>query len=254
MNSHLRIPLLALVLAGALAAPAQAATYQEGKLGFTVSGSWVASGPASVDCSDKETGELRQVEYPVTERVTFTGRGSGRIGYRGIVGRSIFFNRIFARPKVTVSVSRTPGPPAGCELSSPADCGPRSLSGVANPKFEGPLRSSKPVKLQFDFARTKSSFRFSDPFERCPGPAAGPDWWASAMNPVGGDGYDFQAAALDVASPRTFYRKRRQTFSGSATKRYKGDPGRGVRPSSATLKMKVGVTRTVTKSQPAFGN
>ena len=218
---------------------------------FTVSGSWVASGSASADCTDPATGDSKLVSYPSTERVTFKGTSAGRISYRGLVGRSIFFERIGARPRVKVTVTRTATPPPGCRPDATPDCGTRTLTGVANPQFEGPFRRGRPVRLRFDFARTATSYRFADPFKSCALPGAGPDWWAAAMSPVGSD-FDFQAAALDVPSPKGFYAKRRRTFSGSATRRFKGDPGISQGPSTATLKMKVGVSRRVTKSQPAF--
>lgn len=247
MNSHLRIPLLALLLVGALAAPAQAATYQSGKLRFTVSGSWVHTGQNFVDCRNAE-GDLEPVKFAVTERVRVTGLSSGRIGYQGLVGRSIFFNRIYATPKVTVTVTRTAPRPA-CDDSREAwDCGSKTLRGVANPEFEGPFPFGTAVRLRFDFARTRSSFRFDDPFKTCPGPDNGPGWFAAAMTKATNP-FDWQAAALDVPSPKGFYRKRRQTFSGSVTKRYKGDAGRGQGDASATLKMKVGIRRGVSLSK-----
>ena len=246
--------LLAAVALLAVAPAADAATFQTGQVRFTVSGSWVNSGTATTSCDDPVTGDSKPVQYPAGERVTFKGTSAGRIGYRGLVGRSIFFERIRARPMVRVTVTRTATPPAGrCETDGKSDCGTRTLTGVANPEFEGPFRAGRPVKLSFDFARTATSYRFSDPFKACALPSSGPDWWAGAMSPAG-DGYDFQSAALDVPAPKGFYAKRRQTFSGSATRRYKGDPGVTQGPAKATLKMKVTVGRKVTKSQPAFGS
>lgn len=252
MNSHLRTTLLA--VAGLLAATpvADAATFQQGQMRFTVSGSWVASGVASADCDDPVTGD-RKVRFPAAERVTFKGTSAGRVGYRGLVGRSIFFERIGARPKVRITVTRSATPPAGCQLENRPDCGTRTLTGVANPEFEGPVRAGRPVKLRFDFARTATSYRLSDPFKGCPLPSAVQGWWAAAMSPVGDD-FDFQAAALDLPSPKGLYARRSRTFSGSATRRYKGDSGAGEGPATATLKLKVGVSRKVTKSQPAFGS
>ena len=245
---------LAVLLLLAVAPAADAATFQTGQMRFTVSGSWVNTGTATTSCDDPVTGDSKPVQYPAVERATFKGTSAGRIGYRGLVGRSIFFERIRARPKVKVTVTRRATPPAGrCETEGKPDCGTRTLAGVASPEFEGPFRAGRPVKLSFDFARTATSYRFSDPFKACALPSSGPDWWAGAMSPVG-DGYDFQSAALDVPATSGFYAKRRHTFSGSATRRYKGDPGVTEGPAKATLKMKVTVSRKVTKSQPAFGS
>ena len=252
MNSRLPVTLAAALALLAAAPAAHAATFQAGQMRFTVSGSWVSSGTATTSCDDPVTGDSKPIQYPSAERVTFKGTSAGRISYRGLVGKSIFFERIAARPRIRVKATRTATPPAGCKPEATPDCGTRTLTGVANPEFEGPVRPGRPVKLRFDFARTATSYRFADPFKGCALPAAGPDWWAAAMGPVGND-FDFQAAALDVPSPKGFYAKRRRTFSGSVTRRFKGDPGVTIGSSTATLKMKVSVSRRVTRSQPAFG-
>ena len=211
MNSRLPVTLAAVLALLAAAPAAHAATFQAGQMRFTVSGSWASSGTATTSCDDPVTGDSKPVQYPAGERVTFKGTSAGRISYRGLVGRSIFFERIGARPKIKVTVMRTATPPAGrCDTQGTPDCGTRTLTGVANPEFEGPFRAGRPVRLRFDFARTATSYRFADPFKACALPAAGPDWWASAMSPVG-NGFDFQAAALDVPSPRGFYAKCRRT-------------------------------------------
>jgi len=245
--------LLTAVLVLVVAPPAHAATFQEGRLKFTVSGSWVASGPTIVDCQDRSSGETTVLKPTITERVTFRSTSAGRVAYKGLVGRSIFFGRIGATPKVKLSVSRGPNPPANCSSSPAPDCGSRTLGGVANPEFEGPLRMGGKVGLGFDFAKSRTSFRFADPFRRCPEPGAGPGWFAAALG-NSGDAQGLQAAAIGNPSVKRLYGRRSQTFSGSATKRFKGDPGIGLGPSSATLKMKVTVSRKVTKSQPAFGS
>lgn len=254
MTSRLAASLAAALALLAVAPAAHAATFQTGQMRFTVSGSWVNTGTATTSCDDPVTGDSKPVQYPASERVTFKGTSAGRINYRGLVGRSIFFERIGARPRVKVTVTRTATPPAGrCETEGKPDCGTRTLTGVANPEFSGPVRAGRAVRLTFDFARTATSFRFSDPFKACALPSSGPDWWGGAMSPVG-DRFDFQSAALDVPAPKGFYSKRSRTFSGSATRRYKGDPGVTQGPATATLKMKVKVSRTGIRSQPAFGS
>jgi hypothetical protein len=243
--------LLTAVALLAVAPAAEAATFQEGSMKFTVSGSWVTSGPTIVDCQDRSSGETTTLKPTITERVTFRSTSAGRVAYKGLVGRSIFFGRIGATPKVKLSVSRGPNPPANCSSSPAPDCGPKALAGVANPEFEGPLRMGGKVDLRFDFAKSPKSFRFADPFRQCP--EARPGWFAAALG-NSGDAQGLQAAAIGNPSVKRLYGRRSQTFSGSATQRFKGDPGIGLGPSSATLKMKVKVTRKVTKSQPAFGS
>ena len=220
---------------------------------FTVSGTWLNSGSATADCADPPTGDSKLVPYPSTERVTFKGTSAGRLSYRGLVGRSIFFERIGARPKVKVTVTRTATPPAGCETDGTPDCGTRTLTGVANPEFEGPFRPGRPVKLRFDFARTSTSYRFSDPFNACALPSAGPGLVGRRDEsgrrrlrlPVRRPG-----RAVDEGLLRQAPARRSPARPPAA---YKGDPGIGPGPATATLRMKVGISRKVTKSQPAFG-
>ena len=217
----------------AAAAPASGSTFESGSLSYGVSGSWVSAGKVTRSCGGADA------TFTVTERVKVRGLSRGRIGYQGTVRRSVFFNRITKYAKVRLSVSRTASPPMVCP-GAPADCGTRTLSGVAKPEFSGPFRSSGRVDLRLVFARTRFASPFPDPFDSCPLPDEGPGWFADAVDrPVGGD-FDWQAKTLRYPRTKAFYARRSRTLRGTT------------RRQGATLKLKLSLKRTIKVRKPSF--
>ena len=145
--------LLAAVLFLFVAPPAHAATFQEGQLKFTVSGSWTASGPTIVDCHDRSTGESDrdQAHGHRARHVQEHLRGPGRPTRAWSAGRSS--SGVSARRPRSSCRSRAgrPRPPAAVE--------PRArlrLQGAerrGQPRVRGSAAHGRQVDLRFDFAQ-----------------------------------------------------------------------------------------------------
>jgi hypothetical protein len=242
MNSRLLRTGPVLALTAAVAAPAcahAAGTYEEGKLAYKISGSYVAKGTANLSCTeDLPGGAFRDVDlaYPVTEKVTFKST-TGVVGYQGLVGKSVFFNRIRKYPKITIRVSRTGRPPGRCP-KVPSDCGTKKVKGAVLGDFEGPFIPGRRMDLHVDFLTSRKGSHIGDPYKDCPVGEESAGWFADAVGPPVGSDYDFQAKALRYPKVKAFYSRKRRTLSGSSKSR------------NSKLKMKMTLKRTITKRQP----
>lgn len=219
----------ALLSTVALAGTADArGTYQEGRLTYSVSGSYVATGTETSSCD---------TPYPVVERVSFSsGRGLAR--YRGDVGKTPFFGaRGEHGASLRLAVSRTASPPAGCQLPQKLDCGTHVIKGYVSSRFEGPLRAGRPLDLHVHFGDGKFSFGFKSPFTTCGEDSLGP-FSGDVINPPIGSGFDAQARALHYPRPKGFWGRKRRTLAGTA------------RTKGLVFHMELKLARTTTKSRP----
>jgi hypothetical protein len=217
----------------ALAGTADArGTYQEGRLSYAVSGSYVATGTDTTSCD---------TPYPVVEKVSFSS-GHGIAKYQGDVGKTPFFGgRGEHGAKLKLTVSRTASPPAGCQLSETPDCGTHVLKGYVSSQFEGPFRAGRPLDLHVRVGDGRFSSSFKSPFSTCGADALGP-FSGDVINPSTGSGFDAQAKALHYPRPKGFWGHKRLTLAGTTHHKSTG--------STLTFHMKMKLARTTTKSRP----
>jgi hypothetical protein len=236
--------LAALALAGTADA---GGTYQEGRLSFAVSGSYVATGTDTVSCK-VQTGptpadyDYQDTPYPVVEKVSFKS-GRGVAFYHGDLGKTPFFGGPHEHgAKLALTVSRTPTLPAGCQPRQPLDCGTHTMKGYVASQFEGPFRAGRPLDLHVRVGDGRYSGTFKSPFTTCGSDSLGP-FDGYVINPPVGSQFDAQAKALGYPRPKRFWAHKRLTLSGTA--RHTGNHG-----ATLVFHMKMKLARKTAKSRP----
>jgi hypothetical protein len=217
--------LVPLALAGAADARG---TYQEGRLTYSVSGSYVATATDTTSCD---------APFQATEKVSFSS-GRGLAKYQGDVGKTPFFGaRGEHGAKLKLTVTRAATPPAGCQPTGAPDCGTHTLEGYVSSEFEGPFRAGRPLDLHVRMGGAKYELGFKSPYKSCGVDAFGP-FSGDVLNPPTGAGFDAQAKALHYPRSKGFWARKRRTLSGTA------------RTKGLVFHMKMKLVRTTTKSKP----
>jgi hypothetical protein len=200
----------------ALAGTADArGTYQEGRLSYSVSGSYVATTTQQVPCGDNDPPTV------LVEKVSFKS-GRGVAFYHGDVNRTPFFGGPHEHgAKLSLTVSRTVTSPSPCQSPVKPDCGTHTLKGHVASQFESSLRAGRPVDLHVRIGSGRYSTTFKSPFSTCGVDLVGP-FDGNVLNPPTGSGFDAQAKALGYPGVRGFWARKRRTLSGTARDKASG--------------------------------